>query len=71
MSGNLYLLRRNAGAENDDEQFRLDSVGQYHVGDDINVLCHGSLVMAPPEDTGAENECFYEINTYSLWIFFF
>jgi hypothetical protein len=50
MAGNLFVLRRNTGSDNDDERYRLESAGAFHVGDIVNVLRDGSLVMAPPAD---------------------
>ena len=51
--GNLFVLRRNTETENELERQQLQTVGEYHVGDVVNVICHGSLVMAAVGANGA------------------
>ena len=34
-----------SAASTDEERQQMTEVGQIHVGDQINVFCHGSLVM--------------------------
>lgn len=48
-SGNLFVLRRATDAVSDADRFALEAVGEYHVGDFVNALRAGSLVMAAPE----------------------
>ena len=52
-SGNLFVVRRNTDAQNESERFALQAIGEYHVGDYINTLRHGSLVMAAPVTAAA------------------
>ena len=54
-SGNLFALRRNTEAQYETDRFALQAVGEYHVGDFINVLRHGSLVMTAPSATATPN----------------
>jgi hypothetical protein len=46
---NLFLITNNphrfSAASTDEERQQMTEVGQIHVGDQINVFCHGSLVM--------------------------
>jgi hypothetical protein len=44
---NLFTAVRNAGATADEERLRLDVVGEFHVGEMINRMRPGSLVMLP------------------------
>jgi DNA damage-binding protein 1 len=54
-SGNLFSLRRAADAANDIDRFALEAVGEYHVGDFVNALRAGSLVMAAPSNNNNNN----------------
>lgn len=42
---NLFTVQRNSGATSDEERGRLETVGEYHVGEFINRFRYGSLVM--------------------------
>jgi len=46
---NLFTLKKNADAPNDEDRSRLEVVGEYHVGESINTIQHGSLVMKVAE----------------------
>eukprot|EP01083_Nonionella_stella_P107637 311964_1 len=57
---NLFILKRNIDSLNEEERGRLDVVCRIHCGDDINTICHGSLVMdiaAGDEDEEKESVC--------------
>lgn len=43
---NLYILRRNTKATSEEIKCRLDTVGQYHLGESVNKFISGSLTMA-------------------------
>lgn len=45
--GNLFTIRKNPAPTSDEEMSRLDLVGEFHVGEFINVIVEGSLVMQP------------------------
>ena len=55
---NLYVLRRNTKAQSDEIKCRLDTVGEFHLGEMCNKFMSGSLVMplssSPSSNTGAE-----------------
>ena len=42
---NLYVLRRNTKATNEEVRCRLDTVGEFHLGEMVNKFMSGSLVM--------------------------
>merc|ERR1711881_238718 len=42
---NIFVCQRDSAASTDEERLQMTEVGQIHVGDQINVFCHGSLVM--------------------------
>jgi DNA damage-binding protein 1 len=42
---NLFCLRRNLNSTNEDVQYRLDTIGEYHLGEMCNKFMAGSLVM--------------------------
>ncbi|KAL4429821.1 hypothetical protein ABPG77_010938 [Micractinium sp. CCAP 211/92] len=48
-SYNLFTVRRNADAATDEDRSRLQTVGQYHLGEFVNRFQHGSLVMRLPD----------------------
>jgi DNA damage-binding protein 1 len=48
-SFNLFTVRRSSDAATDEERARLETVGQYHLGEFVNKFKHGSLVMKLPE----------------------
>lgn len=43
------MLRNNSDAASDEERSRLQTVGCFHVGEFINAMRHGSLVMRLPD----------------------
>lgn len=46
---NLFTVRKNSEGATDEERGRLESVGEYHLGEFINRFRHGSLVMRLPD----------------------
>lgn len=50
-SMNMFVCHRDSGANTDEERQQMTEVGRIHVGDIINMLCHGSLVMTNLGDT--------------------
>ncbi|GAX83262.1 hypothetical protein CEUSTIGMA_g10688.t1 [Chlamydomonas eustigma] len=46
---NLYVVRKNPDATTDEERARLEVVGEYHVGEFVNTIRRGSLVMKLPD----------------------
>lgn len=42
---NLFTVQRNSGAASDEERGRLETVGEYHLGEFVNRFRYGSLVM--------------------------
>ncbi|XP_019874533.2 DNA damage-binding protein 1 [Aethina tumida] len=44
-SYNLFVCQKDSAATTDEERAQMQEVGQFHVGDMINVFRHGSLVM--------------------------
>ncbi|KAI9905788.1 hypothetical protein PsorP6_013830 [Peronosclerospora sorghi] len=42
---NLFVVQRNSGAASDEERGRLETVGEFHLGEFVNRFRHGSLVM--------------------------
>jgi len=47
---NLFVLRHNADAPSEEARVRLDTIGEYHLGEMINTMKLGSLVM--PSNAG-------------------
>ncbi|ORX91440.1 DNA damage-binding protein 1-like protein [Basidiobolus meristosporus CBS 931.73] len=47
---NLFTVRKNAEATTDEERRRLETVGQFHLGEFVNKFRHGSLVMNQPDN---------------------
>jgi DNA damage-binding protein 1 len=43
--GNLFCLRRNKAASSEEVRFRLDSIGEFNMGELCNKFMRGSLVM--------------------------
>lgn len=50
---NLFVLRHNADAPSEEARVRLDTVGEYHLGEMINTMKRGSLVM--PSNAGGNS----------------
>eukprot|EP00479_Gromia_sphaerica_P002187 TRINITY_DN12625_c0_g1_i1.p1 TRINITY_DN12625_c0_g1~~TRINITY_DN12625_c0_g1_i1.p1 ORF type:complete len:215 (-),score=39.08 TRINITY_DN12625_c0_g1_i1:24-668(-) len=48
-SFNLFTVRKNTNAVSEEERSRLNVIGQYHLGEYVNVFKHGSLVMYMPD----------------------
>ncbi|KAI8467206.1 MAG: mono-functional DNA-alkylating methyl methanesulfonate N-term-domain-containing protein [Monoraphidium minutum] len=48
-SHNLVVLRNNSDAATDEERARLQAVGCFHLGEFVNAMRHGSLVMRLPD----------------------
>ncbi|GAB5037075.1 dna damage-binding protein 1a-like [Nannochloropsis oceanica] len=46
---NLFTVRKNSEAPSDEERYRLQTVGQYHLGEFVNKFVRGSLVVQPRE----------------------
>ncbi|CAD7703040.1 unnamed protein product, partial [Ostreobium quekettii] len=44
-SNNIFTVRRNSDSAIEEEQSRLEVVGEYHLGEFVNRFQHGSLVM--------------------------
>ncbi|KAF5284802.1 hypothetical protein FQA39_LY04527 [Lamprigera yunnana] len=44
-SFNIFVCQKDSAATTDKERLQMQEVGQFHVGDMINVIRHGSLVM--------------------------
>ncbi|KAB0803831.1 hypothetical protein PPYR_00801 [Photinus pyralis] len=44
-SFNIFVCQKDSAATADEERLQMQEVGQFHVGDMINVFRHGSLVM--------------------------
>ncbi|CAH0552007.1 unnamed protein product [Brassicogethes aeneus] len=42
---NLFVCQKDSAAATDEERSQMQEVGQFHVGDMVNVFRHGSLVM--------------------------
>ncbi|XP_076310101.1 LOW QUALITY PROTEIN: DNA damage-binding protein pic [Tachypleus tridentatus] len=47
-SFNLFVCQKDSAATNDEERQHLQEVGQFHLGEFVNVFRHGSLVMQHP-----------------------
>merc|ERR1719323_2156892 len=47
-NNNLFVCQRDAGANTDEERQQMEEVGRIHLGDVINTMKHGSLVMTNP-----------------------
>ena len=50
---NLFVLRYNPDATTEQARVRLDTMGQYHLGESVNKMMGGSLIM--PSNTGTGN----------------
>lgn len=46
---NLFTLKRNSDAPSEEERSRLEKVGEYHLGELVNRIRHGRLVLQIPE----------------------
>mmetsp|Transcript_23300 Transcript_23300/g.66027 ORF Transcript_23300/g.66027 Transcript_23300/m.66027 type:complete len:840 (-) Transcript_23300:132-2651(-) len=52
-TNNLFVLRRNKGAQNEDVRCRLDTIGEIHLGEMCNKFMCGSLVMPQTAGSGS------------------
>ena len=50
---NLYVLRRNSKAQSEEVRCRLDTVGEFHLGEMVNKFMGGSLVMPQTAGSGS------------------
>jgi len=50
---NLFVLRHNADAPSEEARVRLDTIGEYHLGEMVNTMKLGSLVM--PSNAGGSS----------------
>lgn len=50
---NLFVLRYNQNATTEEARVRLDTVGQYHLGEMVNKMMCGSLVMPSNNTSGS------------------
>jgi DNA damage-binding protein 1 len=50
---NLYVLRRNTKAASEEVRCRLDTVGEFHLGEMVNKFMSGSLVMPNSSEASA------------------
>ncbi|KAF1772263.1 HAD-like domain [Phytophthora cactorum] len=48
---NLFTVQRNSGAASDEERGRLETVGEFHLGEFVNRFRYGSLVMQNSSST--------------------
>jgi len=52
---NLFTVQRNSGAASDEERGRLETVGEFHLGEFVNRFRYGSLVM---QNSAASTQAF-------------
>eukprot|EP00571_Detonula_confervacea_P013192 CAMPEP_0172297872 /NCGR_PEP_ID=MMETSP1058-20130122/741_1 /TAXON_ID=83371 /ORGANISM="Detonula confervacea, Strain CCMP 353" /LENGTH=1677 /DNA_ID=CAMNT_0013007075 /DNA_START=54 /DNA_END=5084 /DNA_ORIENTATION=- len=50
---NLFVLQYNPNATSEQARVRLDTVGQYHLGESVNKMIGGSLIMPSNNGTGS------------------
>jgi len=55
-SFNLFTVKRNSDAATDEERSRLEVCGMFHLGEFVNRIRRGSLVMKLPEINSEESE---------------
>merc|ERR1712226_735372 len=53
--GNIFVCQRDSAAGSDEDRQQMTEVGQIHIGDMINVFCHGSLVMENLGDSSTQH----------------
>ncbi|KAJ6886557.1 hypothetical protein NC651_027047 [Populus alba x Populus x berolinensis] len=51
---NLFTVRKNSEGAAEEEQGRLEVLGEYHLGEFINRFRHGSLVMHLTDSDGGQ-----------------
>jgi DNA damage-binding protein 1 len=55
-SFNLFVCQKDSAAATDEERQHLQEVGQFHLGEFINVFRHGSLVMQHPGESSTPTQ---------------
>lgn len=63
-SFNLFTVRKNTEAASEVDQQRLQTTGQFHLGEFVNRFRRGSLVMQPPTDNA--KRCVY-VCDWCVW----
>lgn len=53
---NLFVCQKDSAATTDEERQHLQEVGQYHLGEFVNVFRHGSLVMQHPGENASPTQ---------------
>uniref|UniRef100_A0A1E1XLY5 DNA damage-binding protein 1 n=1 Tax=Amblyomma sculptum TaxID=1581419 RepID=A0A1E1XLY5_AMBSC len=53
---NLFVCQKDSAATTDEERQHLQEVGQFHLGEFVNVFRHGSLVMQHPGETSSPTQ---------------
>lgn len=53
---NLFVCQKDSAATTDEERQHLQEVGQFHLGEFVNVFQHGSLVMQHPGETSSPTQ---------------
>lgn len=53
---NLFVCQKDSAAATDEERQHLQEVGQFHLGEFVNVFRHGSLVMQHPGETSSPTQ---------------
>ncbi|XP_027838000.2 DNA damage-binding protein 1-like isoform X1 [Aphis gossypii] len=48
---NLFIIHKDSTLASDEDRHQLQEIGQFHLGDQVNVFRHGSLVMQHFTDT--------------------
>eukprot|EP01112_Ceratiomyxa_fruticulosa_P020970 TRINITY_DN7283_c0_g1_i2.p1 TRINITY_DN7283_c0_g1~~TRINITY_DN7283_c0_g1_i2.p1 ORF type:complete len:1042 (-),score=227.88 TRINITY_DN7283_c0_g1_i2:442-3567(-) len=61
-SMNLFTVRKNSEAASDEERARLDTIGEFHLGELVNRFRVGSLVMQQPDSTPLPTLLFGTVN---------
>lgn len=55
-SFNLFVCQKDSAAATDEERQHLQEVGQFHLGEFVNVFRHGSLVMQHPGESSTPTQ---------------
>ncbi|XP_065284154.1 DNA damage-binding protein 1-like [Dermacentor albipictus] len=53
---NLFVCQKDSAATTDEERQHLQEVGQFHLGEFVNIFRHGSLVMQHPGETSSPTQ---------------
>ncbi|KAI9141453.1 mono-functional DNA-alkylating methyl methanesulfonate N-term-domain-containing protein [Paraphysoderma sedebokerense] len=62
ISFNIFSVRRNTDATTEDDRRRLETVGEFHLGEFINRVRQGSIVMTDPEATASPQFLYASVN---------